>query len=324
MIKNTALFRPRFSLITLIALSLAFLFSPAPAPSQKPQMSGSMMWQIKSDKNTAYVLGSIHVVTRDFYPLPKEIDDAFEKSEKLLVEIDMTKPNQTDKESVPGADMFYTGTDETIWKHLDEKTAARLKKFLEAHDLAPERFEMMKPWLVALQIDQIATAQSSAHPQITFGIDLYFSIRAMGKKPIVELETHEFQQQIFSRSPAEVQVRYLNATLDRLETKRDYFAEMLQLWQKGDETRLDRIFTEIHGEPAELQRRIREARNPKMAEAIENCLKNGERCFMIVGAAHVIGEEGIVSILKNKGYQTKQVVVKTQTTANGSLSKRKS
>jgi uncharacterized protein YbaP (TraB family) len=72
-----------------------------------------------------------------------------------------------------------------------------------------------------------------------------------------------------------------------------------------------------------MQRPFREGRNPKMAEAIENCLKNGERCFTIVGAAHVVGKEGIVSLLKNKGYQTKQIMVTTQTNAINSRNNQK-
>jgi uncharacterized protein YbaP (TraB family) len=80
----------------------------------------------------------------------------------------------------------------------------------------------------------------------------------MGKKQIIELESPEFQQQMFYRQPEDVQVRYLISTLDRLETNRDYFAEILQHWLKSDEERLDRVFSEIHGEPAEFQRQFRE------------------------------------------------------------------
>jgi len=321
MINSKTFFRLHLNPFALIALCLVFLFSPAQALGQKPQKIGSMMWQVKSGKNTAYVLGSIHAVTRDFYPLPKEIDDAFEKSDKLLVEVDITKPHSPGEKPGFSTSAIYESEDDTLWKHLDEKTAERLKKFLAAHNIRPERFEIMKPLYVALEIDKIGSAGSSTQSQITFGIDLYFLVRAMGKKQIVELESYDFQQQILYGQTEDEQVRYLKATLDRLETKRDYFAEMLEQWLKGDEERLDRIFSEIHSEPAEMQRRFREGRNPKMAEAIEKCLKNGERCFMIVGAAHVVGKEGIVRRLKNRGYQTKQIMVKTQTKSNSNRSK---
>jgi hypothetical protein len=279
------------------------------------------MWQIKSGKNIAYVLGSLHAVTRNFYPFPEEIDDAFEKSDKLLVEVDMTKPRSAAGET-PGVSgsAIFENEDDTLWKHLDEKTAERLKIFLVGNNTRPERFEIMKPVYVAFEIDKMASAKSPTQSQITFGIDLYFMIRAMGKKQIVELESYNSQQQILYNQPVDVQARYLKATLDRVETKRDYFAEMLEHWLEGDAEQLDRIFSEIHSEPAEMQRPFREGRNPKMAEAVENCLKNGERCFMIVGAAHVVGKEGIVSILKNKGYQAKQTMVKTQAKSNNNRS----
>jgi uncharacterized protein YbaP (TraB family) len=324
MIKDRTLFRLQLCPFALMVLCLAFLFLPLSALSQKPQQTRSMMWQIKSGKNTAYVLGSLHAVTRNFYPFPKEIDDAFEKSDKLLVEVDMTKPRSSAGET-PGisGSAIFENEDDTLWKHLDEKTAERLKIFLVANNIPPERFEIMKPVYVAFEIDRMSNAKSNTQSQITFGIDLYFMIRALGKKQIVELESYNSQQQILYNQPVDVQARYLKATLDRVETKRDYFAEMLEHWLKGDEEQIDRIFTEIHSEPAEMQRPLREGRNPKMAEAVENCLKNGERCFMIVGAAHVVGKEGIVSLLKNKGYQTKQIMVTTKTNANSNRSNQK-
>ncbi len=266
-----------------------------------------MMWQIKLGKNTAYVLGSIHAAIKGFYPLPKEIEDAYENSDKLLVEVDITKPFSLKELPDFEAGAFYDCPD-SLWKRLDEKTAERLRKILDAQNYPSKRFSILKPWLAAHEITIIASRTGGAETK--FGIDLYFLSKAKGKKQIVGLESYEFQQQLFYRQPEDEQVRYLIAALDRLEKYPNYMAEIMTLWLIGDEMPLAHFLSEVDSEPAVMMRQIYEGRNPKMAEAVEKCLKTGERCFMVVGAAHVVGKEGVVSILKNKGYQTQQVKVK--------------
>jgi uncharacterized protein len=162
MTNGKILFNFRLCPFTQIALCLVFLFLPLTTFAQKLQKTRAMTWQIKSGKNIAYVLGSIHVVTRDFYPFQKEVDDAFEKSDKLLVEVDLTKPRSAGETPDFATSAIYEGENDTLWKHLDEKTTDRLKNFLAAHGVRPERFEIMKPWFAALEIDRIATSKSSA------------------------------------------------------------------------------------------------------------------------------------------------------------------
>ena len=130
MLKNNTLFRLQLKFFPLITLCLIFLFLPLSTLSQKPQKTRSMMWQIKSGKNTAYLLGSLHAVTRNFYPFPEEIDDTFEKSDNLLVEVDVTKPHSAGETPAVGGSAIFESEDDTLWKHLDEKTAERLKNFL--------------------------------------------------------------------------------------------------------------------------------------------------------------------------------------------------
>jgi len=80
-------------------------------------------------------------------------------------------------------------------------------------------------------------------------------------------------------------------------------------WKQGDAKKLDALISETFKEPVKLQRKRREDRNPKMAEAVERLLKDSESGFMAVGAAHLVGKKGIVEILKKKGLEVKQIKV---------------
>jgi uncharacterized protein len=85
--------------------------------------------------------------------------------------------------------------------------------------------------------------------------------------------------------------------------------ELVAVWSSGDAARIDAVL-ERHSRdtPPEIARKLREDRNPNMAAAIETCLKTDGKCFMVVGAAHLVGKEGVVSLLEKRGIRVEQQV----------------
>src|SRR5436309_14767284 len=73
----------------LLACLVALLNAPAQTTAPAAATKRAMFWKVSSGANVAYLLGSIHLGSRDMYPLPKEIEDAFESSAALLVEADI-------------------------------------------------------------------------------------------------------------------------------------------------------------------------------------------------------------------------------------------
>src|SRR5260370_40851619 len=88
--------------------------SPTPAPKR------SMFWKVSSGEHVAYLLGSIHFGSKDMYPLPKEIEDAFDRSAVLLVEAD---PNHLDLQKIQAK--AEEAGDDTLWKHLNRQGRQR-------------------------------------------------------------------------------------------------------------------------------------------------------------------------------------------------------
>src|SRR5574343_296708 len=81
----------RFKQSKHILMLMAFLafFTSASAQSKK-----TFMWEVESDKNKVYLLGSIHIGKEEMYPLPQVIEDAYNESPNIAFEIDITKVNQ--------------------------------------------------------------------------------------------------------------------------------------------------------------------------------------------------------------------------------------
>ncbi len=313
MVKNSfKIFLFSFEFATFVALVI-FVSSTVLAQKTKSappvtalQKKPSLMWKATNGKNTAYLLGSVHLGTKDFYPLPKEIEDAFEQSSVLLVEFDINKVDAATSQALILKNGVYAG-DDNLWNHLSGSTAEQVKKVSAAYNLPVQGLAKLKPWLVALTISVMELQKQGM--DAAFGVDKYFLDKAKDKRKIQSLESAEWQMELFSALPDNQQEEYLKSTLDGLGNSKT-LADLLQTaWLNGDAKKLATLFDETPLKPAELQKKLLDDRNPKMADAAEQCLKGAEKCFMVVGAAHLIGSKGVVQLLKNRGYIISQVAV---------------
>jgi uncharacterized protein YbaP (TraB family) len=145
---------------------------------------------------------------------------------------------------------------------------------------------------------------------LELGIDKYFEDKAKGKQR-VGIETTEEQLRMFAGFPDQLEERALSTTLKNAATQRDRAKRMQDAWIAGDAESLDRMITdEGAGQPPEIQKAVRENRNPRMADAAEKVLKSKDVGFVVVGAAHLVGKDGVVSILQKRGYKVEQVTIK--------------
>lgn len=243
------------------------------------------LWKLSSASNSIYLLGSVHVGTPDMYPLPKAIENAFAASPVLLVEQYL---QNTGGEIDPATIRLFQDEglypdEDTLWKHTSPEARQRLTEFAKNNhlpdDLDVDDLEQMRPWLVAIFVE-IAPPLNRG---MTFelGIDQHFideAEHADDSKRIVGIESLEFQVQVLSRLPDEVQARWLEFELG--------------LDPKGWDA---------------VEKVLVAGRNGHMADVAEQFLKGQEQAFMVVGLAHVVGEQGVVHLLELRGYKAEQV-----------------
>jgi uncharacterized protein YbaP (TraB family) len=261
-------------------LVVCLLISPCALFSADPPFQAKL-WKVSSATNSIYVLGSIHVGTPEMYPLPKPIEEAFTASSTLLVEIyDGPQGNPTDglvTDIVKSKGMY--GENDSLWKHISRRARTRLlefckkNSFFEKNEMTPDDLATMKPWIVALMVD-IAPA-FSAGMEGELGIDEHFKKEAeQAGKRIVGIETTEFQMRLLSGFPDKLQVQWLEKEL------------------AGDGIGV-----------AKIEKALIPDRNVHMAEVAEDYLKRSELAFIVVGAAHLEGEKGIIHLLEQRGFK---------------------
>ena len=268
--------------------------------------SKSFLWKVQSKTNTVYLLGSIHLFKKELYPLNKKIEEAFDQSDLLAVEANITDTRQLDLQKLIEKAIYLD--DDTLEKHVSKETFELIRKRAEGLGLPLELINKQKPWFLGLMFTSVEFLKLGFDPN--HGIDKYFLSKADGKKRVLELESLDYQINLLSNFNDQDQELFLLLTLKDANTQSQEVKELLQAWTSGDVTGLERIMTKSIDEDKRLSS-IYEIliydRNKNMASKIADFLKMKESCFVIVGAGHLVGNKGIVEILKAKGYRVEQM-----------------
>lgn len=289
-----------FLFLTVLGLGQTATRS-APATQVKPRQV--MMWKASSSTTTVYLLGSIHLGDKDLYPLPDVVESAFKASKVLVVEVNLNKVDQAATMKAMQQTGFYSEGD-GLSKHLPKELSDALDDFCKKNSLPRSMMEIFKPWVVALTIEVITLQKAGEDP--TFGIDMHFLKASKEPQRIDELETADFQMNALASGTEQEQEEMLADTLKELANPKEHFQEIKDTYFSGDPDLLQK-FMEKHNTPKSFYKRLVDDRNGPMAERIAGYLKGQDQCFVVVGAAHLVGDKGIVKLLQQKNYKVELI-----------------
>jgi len=286
---------------SLIFISLVISVQDALSQSKK-----SFLWRVQSKTNAVHILGSIHYLKKEVYPLDEKIERAFEQSDILVVEANINDIKKVDIQKLIGS-AFYEG-DDILEKHVLAETFELLKKELESLGFPLEIVNRQKPWFLALTLASLETLKLGFDPN--YGIDKYFLSKAKGRKRISELESFDYQINLFSQLSEKDQELLLLYTLKDIHVLKQELNKLIEAWTSGDTKGVESTITRSLAEDqklAPIYERLIYGRNRKMVSKIEDFLRTKETYFVIVGAGHLVGNQGIIEILKEKGYLLEQL-----------------
>jgi uncharacterized protein YbaP (TraB family) len=298
----------RAVLIVLLAfLGVAQAQQAAPA---QPKPRRFLMWKATSPSATVYLVGSIHVGDSSMYPLPKEVESAFAAARVLAVEINIKNADRAKMIGLVQKYGVYTD-DDVLAKHLSKETQAALDEYCTRHNVPRMGMEKLKPWLVAISIAQMAWQQAGEDPSL--GIDMHFLDESKPPQRIDELETMESQFSIFAEATEEEQQSMLASILKQGDKMKDLITRMQTAYTSGDPGSLEKIMQEQNDVGSKsLEKKFVDDRNVAMTGKMEEYLKGKDPVFVVVGAAHIIGDKGIAKQLRDKGYKVEQVTLEAK------------
>jgi uncharacterized protein YbaP (TraB family) len=301
-------FRIPAVLILLLALLGAAQAQTATQPQPKPRRF--LMWKATSPTVTIYLVGSIHVGDSAMYPLPQQVESAFSAAKVLAVEINIKNADQAKMMGLVQKYGMY-GADDTLSKHLTKETSAALDDFCTKHGLPRAGVEQLKPWVVAVTIAAFSWKEAGEDPSL--GIDMHFLNESKEPQRIDELETMDSQLSLFADATDEEQLALLTLTLKQGDKLKDMIKRLQTAYLSGDPDALQKILDEESDMGTKsLTQKLLDDRNVTMAARLDEYLKGKEPAFVVVGAAHIIGDKGVAKLLRDKGYKVEQVTLQAQ------------
>jgi uncharacterized protein YbaP (TraB family) len=306
---------PRLYLIPALWFSmLAFVGAtqaqPQAAPQSQPRARRFLMWKAASPTATVYLVGSIHVGDKGMYPLPREVESAFASSKALAVEINIKNVDQAKTMGLVQQYGMYSGED-SLSKHISGGMSAELDEFCSKNGLPRAGIEQLKPWVVAVTIAALSWQKAGEDPSL--GIDMHFLNESKPPQRIDEFETVESQLALFATATDEEQQGLLASTLKQGDKITETIKQIQAAYLSGDPDALEKVMDEETDMGTRtLTKKLLDDRNVAMAGKIDQYLKGKEPVFVVVGAAHIIGDKGVAKLLRDKGYKVEQVTLEAK------------
>jgi len=295
--------KTRTTRLLIVAIGTSALLSTSSA-AQTPAAGKHFLWTVRSGANVLYLAGSVHALGKDVYPLPAPFEKAFEASSTLVEEINLAEAESLSAAPLLLAKGMY-GDGRTFDSAVSKETAALVNEKFKQTGLPFEMFRTMKPWMVMLMLTALEAQKMGLDAAL--GLDKYFYDKATAaKKPVVGLETAEFQIDRFDKMSDKLQEQMLLSTLNDLDSQGTELKGMIAAWQRGDTAGLEKTVLTSFKEYPEAYSSLIVDRNRAWVPQLEKCLSRPMPCFVVVGAAHMVGPDGLLNLLKLKGYKIEQ------------------
>jgi uncharacterized protein YbaP (TraB family) len=264
----------------------------------------ALLWKVSHDTRSIYLLGSIHYLKKENYPLHRAILDAFEASKGLVLEIDLNKVSPDVAQRVTLEKAIYADGS-TLRQNISQETYQLAEQQAAQLGIDMKIMAPMKPWFVALTL--VALKLQKIGLDSSLGVDHYLADRAKRNgKPTSGLETLEFQVGLFDQLSKRDQESLLREMVGEMNLLDRSMNEIVQAWLRGDSTSLEALLLATMKEYPELHEKIIVDRNRRWVSQIEKLLAQGGAVMVVVGAAHLVGEQGLIEMLKARGYRLEQ------------------
>ncbi|MBT3193903.1 MAG: TraB/GumN family protein [Verrucomicrobia bacterium] len=284
----------------ILALSLA-----QPGIGSEQDAPSACLWRVQSSNTTAYIQGSVHLLSDDAYPLPSQVEMAFKASERIVLEMDlaiMTDPEAQLELVIKG--MLPEG--KTLHDVLSPQTLELAEDCAQDIGLSMVAFKRYKPWMFVMALTSTRLQQLGFSAEN--GLDWHFYKRAKElEKAIVGLETLDEQLALFESVVEEDQDAFVRQSLEDFATLETDIAGIMEAWTHGDLDALSEALFQNLREYPNIQRILIDDRNAKWMRTLNGMMQSGVTTMVIVGAGHLPGEGGLIAQLRASGYTVEQL-----------------
>lgn len=262
------------------------------------------LWRISKGNNALIIGGTMHLLSKSDYPLPDEFEQAFREIDTLVLEADLGALSSPKVQVQMVSSLMYTdGTN--IKSKIKPKTFRALARYCKSAGLSMMSMQSMKPAMVVLTLTM---AELQRLGLAGAGVDQFYLDKAKktGKK-FVGLESAQTQIKTLENMGKGQEDKLILSTIKDLKKTPEFMDEMKKAWRIGNLAGLEKSgISKMRSEYPQLNQSLLTARNNSWLPKIKAMVASPEREWVLVGALHLAGDEGILSQLKKQGYAIEQ------------------
>ena len=281
--------------------SLAFtLLAAAFVPAGAQDADSPALWQVAGAKGKVYLFGSFHMLPPDVKWRSPAVDAALKQAQVIVLETDLAEARDPKKMQplIQKYGMLPAGT--TLSATLPEEMRPELERMTKELGLPPAAIEKLRPWFAAIALTATAMSQLGFDPKEGIENQLLAFAQAEGKT-LGSLESNESQIRLMADLKPDAEAALLGATLKQLDELPGMLDDMLAAYRKGDTAGLEKTINAGLADVPALRERLLKGRHEHWLPQIEKMMKDGRNYTIVVGAAHLVGPDSVVALLRAKG-----------------------
>ncbi len=296
------------SLITFLSFCILFsgCKSQSKTQSYKKQTDGnSLLWQVsgKSLKTPSYLFGTFHLLCKDDIHFGEQLKSAVKSANEMYMELDMDDPSTMlsgmlymNMKGGKKLKDLYTATEYA-------KVEAYFKDSLQAPMMM---LQGIKPYfLVAMLYPKMMPCKTASGVE-----EELMKLAKEDKKEIKGLETMQFQASVFDSIPYNWQAKELLKNIDSFSLYKKEFDTMVTQYKSQQLSAMQKSLAKSEfGSDSKYEDLLLNNRNKNWILQLKNIMQK-ESVFVAVGAGHLVGEKGLISLLRKEGYKVEPLVNK--------------
>jgi uncharacterized protein YbaP (TraB family) len=263
------------------------------------------LWQVDGAENRIYLLGSIHLLRDQDYPLPTAIYDAYEAADKLIMELDMDDMDPVEGQTL-STELGLIQDGQTLSDMMGAELYAEAERLAATAQIPLALLAKSEPWFAAMNVEIMLLMRIGFNPSL--GIETHLMEFAQrDRKEILGFETLRQQLEFLDNLSPEAQQEMLIQALSEGTGMSETMDGMINAWRHGDVQYMeDNLLADMQNYP-ELNRIIVVDRNTDWTNQIEDLLDDDIDYLIVVGTLHLVGEDGVPGMLESRGHEVTQL-----------------
>jgi len=263
--------------------------------------NNTLLWQVsgKDLKKPSFLFGTFHLLCKDDINFSPQLKTAIQYADTIYMELDLDDPS-----TMMGGLLYLTMKDGKSLKdfYTPEEYTKIEKYFNDSLQMPMIMFQKVKPYfLVAMLYPKMMKCKTFS------GIEEeVMKLAKQNNKEIKGLETVKFQSSIFDSIPYELQAKELLKNIDSLDKYKNEFDTLMQAYKNQQLNAMEELMNRSEFGMEKYENILVNYRNANWVKQLKVIMKN-ESVFIAVGAGHLLGEKGLIKLLKAEGYVVEPV-----------------